>query len=195
MTAPTHGVRNLREELVQRAMEGDHAAFEALVRPEFDRLYGLAGLLIGDSARAEDAVQEALVRAWRDLPRLRDRASFGPWLRRLVVNAARDEGRRIGRRRRETELTPAHDRGGAALELDAILDRDELAGPFKRLRQEERTVIALRYYSDLSTAEAASSLGLGEVAFRSRLHRAVKALGAALAADARSVSGPEGRWT
>ena len=176
-------------------MEGDHAAFETLVRPEFDRLYGLAGLLIGDRARAEDAVQEALVRAWRDLPRLRDRASFVPWLRRLVVNAARDEGRRIGRRRRETELTPAHDRGGAARELDAILDRDELAGAFKRLREEERTVIALRYYSDLTTAEAASSIGLGEVAFRSRLHRAVKALGAALAADARSVSGPEGRWT
>ena len=176
-------------------MNGDHGAFESLVRPEFDRLYGLASLLVGDRARAEDAVQEGLVRAWRDLPRLRDRGSFGPWLRRLVVNAARDEGRRMGRRRGETVLTSAHDRGGTAAELDTILDRDELAGAFGRLREEERAVIALRYYCDLSTAEAAASLGMGEVAYRSRLHRAVKALGAALAAEARSASRPEGRWT
>ena len=173
-------------------MDGDHAAFEALVRPEFDRLYGLAGLLIGDRSRAEDAVQEGLVRAWRDLPRLRDRGRFGPWLRKLVVNAARDEGRRLGRRRRETELTGAHERSGPARELDAVLDRDELAGAFRRLQEDERAAIALRYYCDLSTAEAASALGVGEVAYRSRLHRAVKTLGAALAAEARAVSGPEG---
>ena len=176
-------------------MDGDHGAFEALVRPEFDRLYGLAGLLIGDRARAEDAVQEGLVRAWRDLPRLRERGSFAPWLRKLVVNAARDEGRRIGRRRRETELTAAHDRSGPARDIEAVHDRDELAGAFRRLQEDEREAIALRYYADLSTAEAASALGVGEVAYRSRLHRAVKALGTALAAEARAVSRPEGDRT
>ena len=176
-------------------MDGDHAAFESLVRPEFDRLYGLAGLLIGDRARAEDAVQDGLVRAWRDLPRLRDRGRFGPWLRKLVVNAARDEGRRIGRRRREMVLTSAHERGGPASDFDAVLDRDELAGAFQRLEEGERAAIALRYYGDLSTAEAASALGVGEVAYRSRLHRAVKALGAALAAEARGLSGRQGGMT
>jgi RNA polymerase sigma-70 factor, ECF subfamily len=56
-------------ELVRRAKAGDQAAFETLVPPEFERLYGLAGLLLSDRSRAEDAVQEALLRAWRDLCR------------------------------------------------------------------------------------------------------------------------------
>ncbi|MDQ2689939.1 MAG: hypothetical protein M3Y29_06670, partial [Chloroflexota bacterium] len=77
----------MHEELVRRARDGDHGAFDALVRPQIERLYGLAGLLLSDRTRAEDAVQEALLRAWRDLPKLREAGKFGAWLRRLVVNA------------------------------------------------------------------------------------------------------------
>jgi RNA polymerase sigma-70 factor (ECF subfamily) len=78
----THEVKQLQEALVRRARDGDHGAFESLVRPEIDRLYGLAGLLLSDRTRAEDAVQEALLRAWRDLPKLREPAKFGAWLRK-----------------------------------------------------------------------------------------------------------------
>lgn len=186
--------RSVQEELVRRARDGDHGAFESLVRPEIERLYGLAGLLLSDRSRAEDAVQEALLKAWRDLPQLRDAGKFGAWLRRLVVNASHDEGRRLGRRRREVELTPGHDRGVAS-DLDGLLDRDELSRAFRRLKEDERTAVALRYFMDLSTADAAATMGIREVTYRSRLHRAIKALGAALAADARASARPEGRWT
>jgi RNA polymerase sigma-70 factor (ECF subfamily) len=185
----------LQDELVRRAQGGDHGAFESLVRPQVDRLYGLAGLLLPDRSRAEDAVQEALLRAWRDLPKLRDPEKFAPWLRRLVVNAAHDEGRRLGRRRAEVALGPQHDRSTGD-SVDALLDRDELSQAFRRLNREERTVVALRYFLDLSTADAATTLGIREVTYRSKLHRAIRALGAALAADARTTaSRPEGRWT
>lgn len=185
----------LQQELVLRAKDGDHGAFESLIRPEIDRLYGLAGLLLSDRARAEDAVQEALLKAWRDLPKLREATKFGAWLRRLVVNASHDEGRRLGRRRREVELAPQHDRAGLGDELGSLLDRDELSSAFRRLKEEERTVIALRYYLDLPTADAAASLGMREVTYRSKLHRAIRTLRAALAADARATARPEGRWT
>ncbi|MGH2446341.1 MAG: RNA polymerase sigma factor [Candidatus Limnocylindria bacterium] len=185
---------DLQDELVRRAMDGDHQAFDSLVRPEIDRLYGLAGLLLSDRSRAEDAVQEALLRAWRDLPKLREIGKFLPWLRRLVVNASHDEGRRLGRRRGEVELGPQHERD-AGDELAGMLDRDEIAQAFRRLKEEERTVIALRYYLDLSTADAAASMGIREVTYRSKLHRAIKMLGAAVAADARAAASPEGRWT
>jgi RNA polymerase sigma factor (sigma-70 family) len=184
----------LQEELVRRARNGDHAAFESLVRPEIERMYGLAGLILSERDRAEDAVQEALLRAWRDLPRLRDVTKFPAWLRRLVVNAAHDEGRRLGRRRREVALDPNHDRETTD-DLGALLDRDELSKAFRRLRTEERTVVALRYFLDLSTADAAATMGIREVTYRSKLHRAIRALGAAVAADARVTARSEGRWT
>ena len=184
----------MQDELVRRARHGDHDAFTLLVRPELDRLYGLAGLLLRDPSRAEDALQDALLRAWRDLPKLREVSRFGAWLRRLVVNAAHDEGRRLGRRRREVELAPQHE-ATAANEFDALLDRDELVRGFRRLKDEERTVLALRYYLDLSSADAAATLGMREVTYRSKVHRALQALRAALAADARTATRPEGRWT
>lgn len=176
-----------------RAKNGDRGAFESLVRPEIERLYGLAGLLVGDRSRAEDAVQEGLLRAWRDLPKLREADRFRAWLRRLVVNAAHDEGRRMRRRRGEVELEPGHAATTGA-ELHVLLDRDELTRAFRRLKSEERAVVAMRYYLDLSSGEAAAALGIREVTYRSKLHRALRTLGAALAADARAVE-PEERWT
>jgi RNA polymerase sigma-70 factor (ECF subfamily) len=187
-------VTHLQDDLVQRARSGDHGAFESLVRPEIGRLYGLAGLLLSDRSRTEDAVQEALLRAWRDLPKLREVDKFGAWLRRLVVNAAHDEGRRLGRRRPEVELKPHHDRQ-AADQLDGLLERDEMSRAFSRLKKEERVVIALRYYLDLTTADAAATLGIREVTYRSKLHRALGTLSAALSADARAADNTEGRWT
>ena len=166
---------NVDRELVERAQQGDHDAFSALVRPEIPRLHGLAGLILRDPARAEDAVQEALLKAWRDLPRLREADRFGAWLRRLA-------------------LGPEHERA-AGDGLDAMIQRDELVRGFHRLSQEERTVIGLRYYLDLPSADAAAALGMREGTYRSKLHRAIQALGAAMAADARGSIRVEGRST
>jgi len=85
------------------AMRGDHDAFAALIGAASNRLYALACLILRDSDRAEDATQEAFVRAWREIPRLRDAERFDAWLRRLVVNACYDEARRV-RRRAEVSL-------------------------------------------------------------------------------------------
>ncbi len=172
--------------LVRSAAGGDHDAFSALVGPRIPRLYGLAGLLVGDAGAAEDVTQEALLRAWRDLPRLRDPERFDAWLHRLVVNAAHDEGRR---RRRRGHPVPI----GRAAEpvmadgVDALAQRDELAAGFRSLSPPERAVLALRYYLDLSTADAARVVGVGEVAYRSRVHRALNklrhAIGSAVGTD------------
>jgi len=179
-------------DLVSRAQQGDHEAFAALVRPHIDRLHGLAGLFLRDAARAEDALQDALLRAWRDLPRLREPDRFDAWLRRLVVNASHDEGRRLRRRRGEQPLEPFHDPGTGG-GIGHLVDRDELARGFRRLKEDERTAIALRFYLDLSSADAADAMGLREVTYRSRLHRALKVLRAELSAEARTAIGQEDR--
>ncbi len=185
------GDSGLVTDLVQRAQHGDHEAFASLVRPHLDRLHGLAGFLLRDPARAEDALQEALLSAWRDLPKLRDPDRFDAWLRRLVVNASYDEGRRLKRRRGEVSLAPEHEpRTGGG--YGALLDRDELIRGFRRLNEEERSVIALRYYLDLSNAEAADALGMREATYRSKLHRALRVMQAALAAESRSPTRAEG---
>jgi len=88
------------------AMRGDHDAFAALVGAASDRLYALACLILRYSDRAEDATQEALVRAWREVPKLRDADRFDAWLRRLVVNACYDEARRIRRRAEPARTSP-----------------------------------------------------------------------------------------
>src|SRR5436309_15858783 len=104
------------------AMRGDHDAFAALVSGASNRLYAMACLILRDSDRAEDATQDAFVRAWREIPRLRDVERFDAWLRRLVVNACHDEGRRI-KRRAEVSLLSATNRfvidtSGAQAETD-----------------------------------------------------------------------------
>jgi RNA polymerase sigma-70 factor (ECF subfamily) len=186
---PGLGGTLLPNDLVERAKHGDHDAFSALVVGEIPRLHGVAGLVLGDRARGEDAVQEALLKAWRDLPSLRDTDRFLPWLRRLLINACHDEGRRLGRRRGETSLGPEHERAAAGSFADQVSMRDELGRGFRRLRRPERTVIALSYYLDLSTSDAAAAMGMRETTYRSRLHRAIRALRAALAAEAHHTKG------
>ena len=84
----------MQSDLVERAMRGNHDAFADLATGAWAKLYGTAGLILGDDSAAQEAVQAALVRAWRDLPTLRKPASFDAWLYRLLVNACRDEARR-----------------------------------------------------------------------------------------------------
>jgi len=102
---------------VTRAMAGDHDAFAALANANVDRMYALARAILRDTDRAEDATQDALVRAWRELPHLRDPSRFHAWLRRLLVNACYDEGRRV-RSRAEVVLLRDHDRAVADEQLE-----------------------------------------------------------------------------
>jgi RNA polymerase sigma factor (sigma-70 family) len=184
----------LQIELVERAAKGDHDAFAALVRSEIGSLHGLAGLVLRDRGQAEDAVQEALLKAWRDLPRLREADRFRAWLRRLLINACHDEGRRLGRRRGEVTFETMHE-PKAPDPFDAMLQREELGRGFARLTTEQRTVLSLRYYLDLSSADGAAAMGMREGTYRSKVHRALRAMDTALADVARGTSQTEGHST
>lgn len=98
----------MSRDLVERAMRGDKDAFGILASRALDRLVGAAGLILGDADAAQDAAQDALVRAWRDLPGLRDPERFDGWLHRILVHACGDQIR-VRRRDRDrvARLAPA----------------------------------------------------------------------------------------
>ena len=170
-------------ELVRRAREGDRDAYDILATQSVDAMYRIARLILRDYDRASDAVQEALVRCWRDLPQLRDPERFDAWLNRILLRAITEEARR--RRRDRMALTvisiESHPDASAAL-----ADRDELARVFGRLSVEHRTVVVLHHYLGRTADEAASPIGIPVGTAKSRLHYATEALRAALEADARS---------
>ena len=178
----------MQTELVERARAGDHLAFTELARASGQRLLKLARLILRDDALAEDATQEALVAAWKAIRGLRDPDRFDAWLQRLLVNACRHEARRShGRALRELTL-PSFEPPVADGTRD-LLDRDQLERGFRRLDVEHRAVIACYYYLDLSPDQAAEVLGIPAGTVRSRLHRALQQMRAALDADARPAIG------
>ena len=174
----------VQRELVALARNGDREAFSALAASVVDRLYATAMLILRDHSMADDATQETIVRVWRDLPSLRDPDRFDAWLRRLLVNACRDEGRRHRRRRPEMTLLPTYEPviGDSSA---GLADRDALERGFRRLKPDHRAVIVLHYYLDLSLVEVASATGAPLGTVKSRIHHATRALRAALEADAR----------
>jgi RNA polymerase sigma-70 factor (ECF subfamily) len=181
----------MERDLVEAAQRGDRDAFGLLVGRSVDRLFGTACLILRDRDRAEDAVQEALVRAWRDLPTLRDVDRFPAWLRRLLVRACADVGRterRFTADVRAISLEPTISDTSAAL-----ADRDELERALRRLTLEQRTLLVLRYHLDLSLDELAETLDVPVGTVKSRLHYATDALRAALDADARGAALLQGR--
>jgi RNA polymerase sigma factor (sigma-70 family) len=174
----------MQRELVERARRGDHDAFAALAGAAMFRLDAAARLILRDPDQAKDAVQEALVRAWRDLPTLRDPDRFDAWLHRLLVRACIDEARRLRRHRFDIELSPVH---APAVDdrLSVTDDRDQLERGFGRLAPEARAIIVLHHYLDLPLPEVAIALGIPLGTAKSRLHRALGSMRAALDADAR----------
>jgi len=175
----------MQRDLVERAMAGDHDAFSALAGASIGRLFSAARLILRDDGRAEDATQEALVAAWRDLSALRDPDRFDAWLHRLLVRACYREAKR-GRRRWEIEIGIRPIEGAAPDPAINLADRDQLERGFRRLEVDQRIVLVLHYYLGLSLDESADTLGIPPGTVRSRLHRATAAMRAALEADARS---------
>jgi RNA polymerase sigma-70 factor (ECF subfamily) len=170
------------EGLVTRAQHGDNVAFETLAASSIDRLYAIARRVLRDSAQAEDAVQECLIRAWRDLRALRDPDRFDAWLYRLLLNACRDEQRRSRRRPIQVQLA-ALDPAGEADPAAAAAARDQLERGFLQLTVEHRMVLAMHHYLGLRPGEIAELLHIPEGTATSRIHYGTRALRAALESD------------
>ena len=172
--------------LVAAARSGDRQAFDVLAATFVDRLYAIARLTLRDSDRAEDAVQEALVRCWRDLPALRDPDRFDAWIRRLLMRAITDEFRRGRRHQASVALLRFEPSTGDA--SAALVVREQLDVGFRRLSLDHRAIVVLRLYLGLSIEEAAATLGIPVGTAKSRLHYATDAMRLALEADARPVA-------
>ena len=174
----------MQRDLVERAMAGDREAFTELGRLWIDRLYAVARLILRDGDRAQDATQEALIAAWRDLRGLRDPDRFEPWLRRLLVNACYREARKDKRRlHAEGQVRPLAE--GFPDPALASADRDELARAFAGLSPEQRALIVLHFYLGLPMQETALALGLPVGTVKSRLHRTIQQMRSTLDAGAR----------
>lgn len=146
-------------ELVDRARRGDRDAYEALARASVDRLYAIAYQITRDPDRADEAVQQALVAMWRDLPSLRDPSRFEGWTYRLVSNASLQELRRR-RRANAVELTPDEVLASSGDVAGDVAARDELDRAMARLSPDHRTIIVLRQFAGLSIDELADVLAI-----------------------------------
>jgi RNA polymerase sigma factor (sigma-70 family) len=183
----------MQQDLVDRARRGDHDAFATLAAAAIFRLDAAARLILRDPDQAKDAVQETLVRAWRDLPTLRSPARFDAWLHRLLYRACIDESRRLRRHRFDVDISPI-DLSSLSDPNSATVDRDQLERGFSRLEPEARALLVMHHYLDLPLPEVAIALGIPLGTAKSRLHRALQLMRAALDADARPRAGlPEGR--
>jgi RNA polymerase sigma-70 factor (ECF subfamily) len=172
----------MRTRLVEQARDGDDVAFTELVDLDGDRCYAIAYRILRDAERAQDAVQQAFLIAWRDLPRLRDADRFGPWLHRLLVNACYEELRRHRRWSTHIRVLPVDGPGGPD-PMVSVDDRDALDRAFERLTPQHRAVVVLHHHAGLSLAEIADIVGVPTGTVKSRLHYATRTLRAAIVAD------------
>ena len=180
-------------EEVERAMRGDHDAFAALIGASANRMYALASLILRDSDRAQDATQEAVVRAWRELPRLRDPERFQAWLRRMVVNACYDEGRRT-RRRAEVSLIHLAEHQTADT-TTRFAESERIDRAFRRLPLDQRTTLVLQHQFGMTHGDIAETLGIPIGTVKSRIRYGTAAMRASLEADDRDGSQAVGERT
>ena len=174
-------------DLVERAQQGDQKAFASLAAAHVDRCYAIARRILRDPDRAEDAVQQALLGAWRDLPMLREPERFEAWLHKLVVNACYSEAR--GRRRWTARIHVLPIQTSFDPDVaSSVAARDELEGAFRRLTPEQRAIVVLHHYQGYPLTEIAKTLGIPVGTARSRLHYAVRQLRSVLDARDRSLA-------
>jgi RNA polymerase sigma factor (sigma-70 family) len=176
--------------LVARARQGDTGAYAGLVLRYQELAFRIAYTVLADVAEAEDAAQEAFIKAYYALPRFRTGAPFRPWLLQIVANQARNRRRAGGRRgalalRASVEDSPSGSGGQAAPspEVGALIEerRQTLLRAVNGLRDEDRVIVAYRYFFDLSEADMATALGCARGTVKSRLSRALGRLREALA--------------
>jgi RNA polymerase sigma-70 factor (ECF subfamily) len=173
-------------DLVERARQGDREAFAVLVHQVSDSLFAVAQRILRDASLAEDALQNALVLAWRRIPHLRDADRFEAWIHRILVHACYDESRRAGNWTANVRALPAC--GLSTPDgTDAVADRDELERAFRRLPLDQRAVFVLHHYLGLPLVEVAELLEIPAGTARSRLHYALIGLRIALRVDAEPV--------
>jgi RNA polymerase sigma-70 factor (ECF subfamily) len=158
--------------LVRRAQEGDHEAFAVLAGAAGVRLDAAARLILRDPELARDAVQDALIRAWRDLRRLRDPERIDGWLYRLTVNACLDIARRRRRRPVEVELIDL-EASSVPDSAGAFADRQLLDEALAGLDPDKRAVVVMHYYLGMPLPDVAASLGVPVGTVKSRLHRSL----------------------
>jgi RNA polymerase sigma factor (sigma-70 family) len=175
-------------ELVECARRGDVRAYEEIVRAHQGIAFRTAYLVAGEAADAEDAAQEAFVKAYRALGRFRPGAPFRPWLLRIVANEARNRRRSAGRRaalalRSAAEVRPGDAAPSPEASLLAVEERELLLRAVDELCDADRLVVACRYFLDLSEAETAAALGVRPGTVKSRLSRALERLRARVDAE------------
>jgi RNA polymerase sigma-70 factor, ECF subfamily len=168
--------------LIERAKRGDHDAFAGLVDGAIVRLDAAARLILRDHELARDAVQDALIRAWRDLPGLREPDRFDAWLYRLTVNACLDLVRRRRRRPMEVELSAIDSPGMSDLSGD-LAKRELLDQALRSLDPAHRAIVALHYLLGMPLPEVAASLGIPLGTAKSRLHYGLATMRAGVRAD------------
>ena len=176
--------------LVRRAAAGEKAAFDALVVPRRQRCYRLAWSILANEADAADATQDALVAAWRELPRLRDTGAFDGWLTRIVANASL-MARRHRKRLREVSdspdanVEPTWEPAAASGqdESDAFVERDAMGRAFDRLSSADRAILVLHHVDERPVIEIARALDVPIGTAKWRLHAARKALARAMEAE------------
>jgi RNA polymerase sigma-70 factor (ECF subfamily) len=153
------------------------------------RLDQAARLILRDPELARDAVQDSLIRAWRDLPKLRDPDRFDAWLHRLTVNSCIDQTRRRRRRPIEVELTPIH--APAVSDVSsALADRDQVDAVLRHLDERGRAIVVLHYYLGMPLTEVATTLGIPTGTVKSRLHRALEDMRFAMTTQPETVVSP-----
>jgi RNA polymerase sigma-70 factor, ECF subfamily len=171
-----------QRDLVERARKGDHDAFAVLAVAAIARLDAAARLILRDRELARDVIQDAMVRAWRDLPGLRDPERFDAWLRRLTVHACIDAARHRRRRPIEVELTVL-DAPSIPDAASMVIDRDTLDRALRGLDPEWRAVVVLHYYLGLPLPDVAEALGIPLGTAKSRLHRSLGVLRTLIGTD------------
>ena len=182
----------MQAELVERASQGDRDAFASLAASLVDRCYALAYRILRNQESAQDATQQALLGAWRDLATLRDLGRFDAWLHRLVVNACYAEAR--GQRRWTARIRVLEIGTPTSPDVArSVATRDDLDYAFRGLTPEQRAVVVLHHHLGYPLTEIAATLGIPVGTARSRLHYAVRQLRTVLDADGRVPATPEER--
>jgi RNA polymerase sigma-70 factor, ECF subfamily len=162
-------------DLIRSAQRGDAGAYEQLVARHQEPMFRLAYLMCGDADDAEDIAQDALIAAYRALPRFDAERPLRPWLLKITANTARNRRRSLGRylnalRRWALDAVVEAD---AEAQAAGTLESAALLAAVRRLSEPDQAVIYLRYYLDLSVDEAAQALDVEPGTVKSRLSRAL----------------------